>query len=244
MLAALYGDVEDVRLLLAQGANPNVQNDGGGTALMYAIEDVEKTRLLLDRGAEANARSGEGRTALLIAVGRAGSNAVVKLLLERGASASVRLPDGRGALQLAVAARDAALLSLLLDHGAGRTPLPLANALLAGCTACFDMLLPLAEPGDLNGALTAAVRLGDLQVTKMLLERGAKPIPNILQTVALSPKTIPVDAIETLIAEARTSTPRPPAEPFSISRRGRGTRRWWTRSAEPASGIKALLLPC
>jgi ankyrin repeat protein/mono/diheme cytochrome c family protein len=199
MLAALYGEVEDVKVLLAEGANPNAQNDGGGTALMYAIEDVEKTRLLLDRGAEANARSGEGRTALLIAVGRARSNAVVKLLLERGASASVRLPDGRGALQLAVAARDASLLQLLLDHGAGRTPLPLANSLLAGCTTCFDMLLPLAEPSDLNGALTAAVRLGDLHVAKILLERDAKPAPNILQTVALSPKTIPVDAIETLI---------------------------------------------
>ncbi|HET7154967.1 MAG TPA: ankyrin repeat domain-containing protein, partial [Hyphomicrobiaceae bacterium] len=201
MLAVLYGDVEDVRLLLAQGADPNAQNDGGGTALMYAIEDTEKTRLLLDRGADVNARSGEGRTALLIAVGRAGSNAVVKLLLERGASASVRLPDGRGALQLAIAARDASLLSLLLDHGAGRTPLPLANALLAGCTTCFDLLLPLAEPGDLNGALTAAVRLGDVQVMQILLERDAKPSPNILQTVALSPKTIPVDAIETLIGK-------------------------------------------
>ena len=210
MYAALYGDAEAVRLLLAQGANPNAQNDGGGTALMYAIEDAEKTRLLLDRGADANARSGEGRTALLIAVGRAGSNAVVKLLLERGASASVRLPDGRGALPLAVAARDASLLQLLLDHGAGRTPLPLANALLAGCTACFDMLLTLAEPSDLNGALNAAVRLGDLHVTKILLERGAQPGPNILQTVALSPKTIPVDTIETLIGrganiDAKTS---------------------------------------
>ena len=208
MLAALYGEVEDIRLLLAHGANPNAQNDGGGTALMYAIEDAEKIRVLLDHGAEANARSGEGRTALLIAVGRAGSNAVVKLLLERGASASVRLPDGRGALQLAIAARDASMLSLLLDHGAGRTPLPLANALVAGCTACFELLLPLAEPNDLNGALTAAVRLGDLQVTKILLERGAKPSPSILQTVALSPKTLPVDAIEMLISGGANIDPK------------------------------------
>ena len=201
MYAALYGDAEAVRLLLARDANPNAQNDGGGTALMYAIDDVETTRLLLDRGADANARSGEGRTALLIAVGRAGSNAVVKLLLEKGASASVRLADGRGALLLAVAARDASLLQLLLDHGADRTPLPLANALLAGCTTCFDMLLELAGPSDLNSALTAAVRVGDLQVTKMLLERGAQPDPNILHTVALSAKTIPADTIQTLIGK-------------------------------------------
>ena len=201
MLAALYGDVEDVRHLLAQSADPNAQNDGGGTALMYAVEDVEKTRLLLDRGADANARSGEGRTPLLIAVGRSGSNAVVTLLLERGASASARLPDGRGALQLAVAARDASMLSLLLDHGAGRTPIPLGPALLGGCIPCFDVLLPLAAPSDLNAALTAAVRLGDVRVTKTLLERDAKPVPTILQTVALSPNATPVDGIEALIAK-------------------------------------------
>ncbi|RPI54022.1 MAG: hypothetical protein EHM55_12070, partial [Acidobacteria bacterium] len=225
MLAALYGDVEDVRLLLAQGADPNAQNDGGGTALMYAIEEMEKTRLLLDRGAEVDARSGEGRTALLVAVGRAGSQAVAKLLLERGASASVRLPDGRGALQLAVAARDASLLSLLLDHGAGRTPLPLASALLAGCATCFDMLLPLAEPGDLTSALTAAVRLGDLHVTKILLERDAKPGPGILQTVALSPKTIPVDAIETLIARgANIDAKTPGGTLLDFARRHGNTR--------------------
>ena len=201
MYAALYGEAEEVRLLLAQDANPNAQNDGGGTALMYAIDDVETTRLLLDRGADANARSGEGRTALLIAVGRAGSNAVVKLLLEKGASASVRLADGRGALPLAVAARDASLLRLLLDHGAERRPVPLAAALLAGCKPCFDMLLELAGPSDLHGALTAAVRAGDLQVTKILLERGAQPDPNILHTVALSATTIPADTIQTLIGK-------------------------------------------
>ena len=96
MYAALYGDSEVVRLLLDNGANPNAQNDDGGTALMYAIDDAEKTRLLLEHGVNPNLRSGEGRTALLIAVGRAGSYSVVKLLLEKGADAKLRLPDGRG----------------------------------------------------------------------------------------------------------------------------------------------------
>ena len=203
MLAALYGRAEDISRLLAQGADPNAQNDGGGTALMYAVEDADKTRLLLEAGADVNARSGEGRTPLLIAVGRTGSTAVVKLLLDKGASTSVRLADGRGALQLAVGARDASLLSLLLERDAAlaKTPIPLGLALRSGCIPCFDVLLPLAAPGDLNAALTAAVRLGDVRRMTLLLDRGAQPEPNILQTVALSPSAISADAIGTLIAK-------------------------------------------
>jgi ankyrin repeat protein len=220
MYAALYGDADAVRLLLAQGANPNVQNDAGGTALMYAVEDAGKIRLLLESGADANARSGEGRTALMIAVGRNGSNAVVKLLLDSGANPSAQMPDGRGPLALAAAARDASLLNLLLERGAGKTPLPLANALLGGCGDCFDMLLTLAGPTDLNAALNAAVRAGDIRVTNMLLERGAQPGPNILQFAALSPKALPPDVIQMLIDRG--------ANIHSSSRRGKAMRRWQT----------------
>jgi hypothetical protein len=69
MFAALYGDKDAVSLLLEQGANPNAQNDHGGTALMYAVDDLEKTRALVLRGANSNLRSGEGKTALQLAVG-------------------------------------------------------------------------------------------------------------------------------------------------------------------------------
>ena len=199
MYAALYGDVDAVRLLLDKGASPNAQNDDGGTALMYAIDDTEKTRLLLDHGADPNLRSGEGRTALLIAVGWPGSFSAVKLLVEHGADAKVRLPDGRGALTLAVGARNADLLQLLLDHGAEKKPLPFTVP-LTSCAACFDLLLKLAEPGDLDGALQSAVRAGDLTLIRMLLGRGARSLPNLLQSVAVSPSAIPVDTIRTLIS--------------------------------------------
>ena len=149
---------EDVRLLLAQGANPNAQNDDGGTALMYAIEDAEKTRLLLDRGANPNLRSGEGRTALLIAVGRTGSYAVVKLLLENGAMRPCGFRMDAAPCRWPSRLVTPPCCNCLLDHGAGRKPLPLGQCAAGWLPACFDLLLKLAEPADLSGALNAAVR--------------------------------------------------------------------------------------
>jgi ankyrin repeat protein len=211
MYAAIYGDSEAVRLLLVKGANPNTQNNHGGTALMYATDSEEKTRLLLDHGSDPNLRSGEGRTAILVAVGRAGAYPVVKLLLERGADGGARLPDGRGALSLAVNARDPKLLQLLLDNGADKKRLPLAPLLVAGCPGCFDLLLPFAEPADLAVGLQGAVRTGDLPRIKALLDRGARPGGNLLQVIAASPAAIPVETIRSLIVagadvNAKTST--------------------------------------
>jgi ankyrin repeat protein len=81
MYAAMYGDPQDLRLLLERGARLNEQNDDGATALMYAVDDPVKTRLLLEKGADPNLRSGQGRTALLIAAGLTGTEEAVKLLL-------------------------------------------------------------------------------------------------------------------------------------------------------------------
>lgn len=65
---AIRGDARAVRLLLERGADPNVSNADGLTALMQACSSddrpVEVVRLLLDRGADVNAASPEGLTAL------------------------------------------------------------------------------------------------------------------------------------------------------------------------------------
>jgi len=39
MYAGAYGRAGDVRALLSKGADPNLQNDNGATALMYAVDD-------------------------------------------------------------------------------------------------------------------------------------------------------------------------------------------------------------
>ena len=200
MYAALYGDGEAVRLLLSKGANPNAQNDAGATALMYATDSEAKTKLLLDGGADPNLRSGEGRTALLIAAGQFGPYPVMKLLLDKGADARAGLPDGRGAVFAAMGTRDPRVFQMLADHGAPKKGIPLGPALISGCTECFDMLLPWAEPADLAGGLTGAVRMGDVQRLKTLLDRGARPGANVLLTAVLTSAVIPVDVVRELIA--------------------------------------------
>ena len=68
-----------------------------------------------------------------------------------------------------------------------------------GAPTVLTCCIKLAEPSDVNGALNAAVRVGDLRATNILLERGAQPAPNFLQSLALAPKTIPLDTIQMLI---------------------------------------------
>jgi ankyrin repeat protein len=110
MYAALYGDSDSVQRLLKSGADPNVRNDAGATALMWAVEDPEITRLLLRHGADVNARSGDSMTPLIIAAGHFGSGAAVtKLLLEAGPIH----PRGRRRQPAAAAfAADAAMINV------------------------------------------------------------------------------------------------------------------------------------
>jgi ankyrin repeat protein len=200
MYGALYGDAASVGALLAAGANPNAQNEDGGTALMYAIDSEEKTKLLLDHGANPNLRSGEGRTPLVVAAARAGSYPVVKLLLERGADARIDPPDGRGVLNAAAGSQDPKVIQLLLDHGVNRKAIPLGQVLVQGCTACYDLLLPFAERGGLVGGLQGAVRIGDVRRIEELLDRGALPDDFVLQLAAVSHGPIPAGTIRSLIS--------------------------------------------
>ena len=81
-----------VRLLLEAGADPNVRNKDGETAL-FSLED-DAVRELIAHRINLNVRNKDGVTALIETV----SEDIVKLLVEAGADVNARDAKGRTAL--------------------------------------------------------------------------------------------------------------------------------------------------
>src|SRR5579872_108537 len=88
MMAAAYGSIDAMNLLVAARADVNVKNDFGATALHWCAGDLDKVRLLVKKGADVNARSKMGRTPLLIAAAQTGGAPIVEFLLAYGAKVS------------------------------------------------------------------------------------------------------------------------------------------------------------
>jgi uncharacterized protein len=107
--AALSGDIDVMRLLLASGADPNMETTQGTTALMAAAginwipgqtfshseaEYVEAVNLCLERGADVNASNSLGLTAIHGAANR-GWESVIQILADHGAKLDVKDKAGR-----------------------------------------------------------------------------------------------------------------------------------------------------
>ena len=102
-MACMYNCTEGVRLLLANGANPNNKDHAKITPLIeaaYENADSQLVQHLLDARAEVNAQDVWGRTALM---GAAHKNniEVATLLVQAGADKNLLNKDGKSALNIA-----------------------------------------------------------------------------------------------------------------------------------------------
>jgi ankyrin repeat protein len=235
MYAALYGDVDSVRQLLKLGSDPNVQNEAGATALMWATDNLEIVTELVAHGADVNAKSSDSRTPLLIACGRYGAAPVVKLLLDHGANPSAHSPGlGGDMTPLAEAAYvgDESVLRMLLARGAdvkGAGPNPLVFSIVSRCSGCTDLFMGTAEKDELSlQALLDSPPLNDTRAVNALIDHGANvnakdPDGNTLLMLVSACDDASADTVKRLIAGgADVNAKNPRGETALDFARGRG----------------------
>lgn len=150
--AVFLRDVEEVRRLLAQGANPDAYNEDRCTPLMMAtVEgDLEIARLLLEAGADPNLVDGDGWTALDVAVYRQVLD-LFWLLLQYGAAATEHTGTGSKVLVRAMfgGQRNAEEVFRLLP-GWAKTELPGSVATASAAARRFGAPLDQAKAKAVN----------------------------------------------------------------------------------------------
>ncbi|XP_013413779.1 ankyrin repeat domain-containing protein 34A-like [Lingula anatina] len=119
--AVSMGKFRMTRLLIEGGADVNVQNEEGQTALILvcmAKLDVKQTvrllRYLLQHKADPNIKDKRGRTALMFACMNHLDYIVIKVLLQEGSNPVLRDNDGKTAIMYAAESNYTSVLNLLV----------------------------------------------------------------------------------------------------------------------------------
>lgn len=186
IIAAWYGHMELLDVLLNRGANIETLSCSGETPLIYAAQNGHTgiVRTLLKKGANIEAVKTE--TALMVAA-RNGHNVIVGLLLKRGAKIEAEDSIGETALFKAVTNGHPKTVDMLLDWGAdvtastslGTTALMVAAASnQKGSSQIVKILLEggasvnKVNKGEWTALIFASYN-GNVDIVSLLLERGA-----------------------------------------------------------------------
>ena len=196
--AAERGDMALVRTLLDGGADVNLPQVDGMTALHWAVyhDDVATARLLVTAGAAVAKANRYGVPPLSVAATNGNADAVT-LLLEAGANANTTLRGGETVLMTASRTGSLGAVRALLAHGADPNAVERRNqtavmwAAAEGHASVVHALLEVGADMDVRlksgfTPLFFAVREGHIDVVHTLLEAGAN-LEEVLQRVKDGP---------------------------------------------------------
>lgn len=117
--AAMRGDIDSVRVLIAQSGDVNAPQQDGATPVHWAayLGDAELARVLIDAGADVTVANRLGVTPLWLAATN-GDAGMIRMLMNAGADANEQLPLGRTPLMIAARTGNPEAVGALLDGGA------------------------------------------------------------------------------------------------------------------------------
>lgn len=184
--AAMWGDLDQLKRLIAKGTDINARDKEGNTPLMLAASTGHKAiaDLLVAEGARIDAKNNKRNTALHGAAA-AGHTAVADLLIAKGAAINEKNEGGDTPLVLAAFTGYRGVAELLIAKGAdinskkGDDSTPLYIASLHGHKEVADLLI--AKGADVNARnkidntpLAAAAAAGNRDVARLLIAKGAE----------------------------------------------------------------------
>ena len=192
LLAVKRGRKDVVARLLAAGAKVGARDLRGRSPLLYSVaeNDVELIEILMTHGADATLQDVDGDSPMRLAT-RLERREALEALLKHGADIDVLIlnEESNGfvtPLLEAIERGSAGFVAYLLERGAkangtdSKTGSPLRHAVWNSQTRAVELLfahgasLPTEEPKGL-GLLDLAVARDDVEIARMLLERGAPP---------------------------------------------------------------------
>jgi ankyrin repeat protein len=188
LMRGVFLNEEIVKILIDAGADLNVQDSFGLTALMNSVRiiSIKNIKHLLDAGANVNLQDNDGKTALIFeADNTKGEN--IRYLLAAGANVNHRDCWGQTALIRGIGSLDIENYKLLIDAGAdvnlqnGIGWTPLFKAVINSGIEIVKLLLAAGANVNYQNkegqtALSLAMDKRHEEIIQLLLDAGAKKI--------------------------------------------------------------------